>query len=316
MSIYVQGLTRIFEEQVAVDRISFEIKPGNIVGFLGPNGAGKSTTMKMLTTFLPPTAGKAEICGIDILRQPQEVRRHVGYLPEKNPLYTDLYVRECLELVAGVHRIGRRKKQVVDDMIALTGLSREVHKKIGTLSKGYRQRVGLAQAMLHQPEVLILDEPTSGLDPNQLTEIRDLILQIGKERTVLLSTHIMQEVQALCSRVIIINKGKIVADDDLQQIGRTASPAEALLVEFESPVAADALQHLPQLEAVEPHLNGQQLLLWSSQPDNLRKALMKWSLEQENAIVTLQKFSPTLEETFRSLTKDPATGEDLPSSGD
>lgn len=316
MSIYVQGLTRIFEEQVAVDRISFEIKPGNIVGFLGPNGAGKSTTMKMLTTFLPPTAGKAEICGIDILRQPQEVRRCVGYLPEKNPLYTDLYVREYLELVAGVHRIGKRKKQVVDDMIALTGLSREVHKKIGTLSKGYRQRVGLAQAMLHQPEVLILDEPTSGLDPNQLTEIRDLILQIGKERTVLLSTHIMQEVQALCSRVIIINKGKIVADDDLQQIGRTASPAEALLVEFESPVAADALQHLPQLEAVEPHLNGQQLLLWSSQPDNLRKALMKWSLEQENAIVTLQKFSPTLEETFRSLTKDPATGEDLPSSGD
>lgn len=308
MSIYVQGLTRVFGEQVAVDHISFEIKPGNIVGFLGPNGAGKSTTMKMLTTFLTPTEGKASICGIDVLQNPREVRRHIGYLPEKNPLYTDLYVREYLELVAGLHRLGARKKQAIDEMIALTGLSKELGKKIGTLSKGYKQRLGLAQAMLHQPEVLILDEPTSGLDPNQLSEIRDLILNIGTARTVLLSTHIMQEVQALCSRVIIINNGQLVADDQLHHIGQSASSAEALLVEFENPVAPEALSRFPEIEGAEP-LGDNRLLLRSRHPDTLRKALMKWSLEHGNTILTMQKSSPSLEETFRNLTSGGSRGE-------
>jgi len=214
MSILVESLTKVYGKQKAVDGISFSAKPG-VLGFLGPNGAGKSTTMKILTCFIPQTAGKASVCGFDVQAQPLEVRRNIGYLPESNPLYLDMYVKESLSFIAGIHQVPSPQKRI-DEIIGQTGLGPEQHKKIGQLSKGYRQRVGLAQAILHDPEVLILDEPTSGLDPNQLIGIRQLILDLGKTKTVILSTHIMQEVEAVCNQVIIINKGKIVADDTLE----------------------------------------------------------------------------------------------------
>jgi ABC-2 type transport system ATP-binding protein len=213
MSIVVESLTKIYGSQKAVDSISFTASPG-VLGFLGPNGAGKSTTMKIITCFIPQTGGKASVCGFDIEKQPLEVKRRIGYLPESNPLYLDMYVKESLAFIAGVHGM-RSAGGRITEVIEQTGLGPEQHKKIGQLSKGYRQRVGLAQAILHDPEVLILDEPTSGLDPNQLIGIRQLIRDLGKTKTVILSTHIMQEVEAVCSQVIIINKGKIVADDAL-----------------------------------------------------------------------------------------------------
>ena len=213
MSILVEALTKVYGPQKAIDSISFSAQPG-VLGFLGPNGAGKSTTMKILTCFIPQTGGKASVCGYDIEKQPLEVKRNIGYLPESNPLYLDMYVKESLAFIAGIHQMNSPQKRIAE-VIEQTGLSPEQHKKIGQLSKGYRQRVGLAQAILHDPQVLILDEPTSGLDPNQLIGIRQLILDLGKTKTVVLSTHIMQEVEAVCDHVIIINKGKIVADDTL-----------------------------------------------------------------------------------------------------
>jgi ABC-2 type transport system ATP-binding protein len=213
MSISVESLTKVYGKQKAVDSISFSAEPG-VLGFLGPNGAGKSTTMKILTGYIPQTYGKALVCGYDVEAQPLEVKRRIGYLPESNPLYQDMYVRESLSMVAGIHKLPN-PQQRIDEVIELTGLTPEKHKKIGQLSKGYRQRVGLAQAILHDPEVLILDEPTSGLDPNQLIGIRQLIRDLGKTKTIILSTHIMQEVEAVCDNVVIINKGKIVANDTL-----------------------------------------------------------------------------------------------------
>lgn len=214
MSISVESLTKVYGQQRAVDGISFSAQPG-VLGFLGPNGAGKSTTMKILTGFIPQTSGKASVCGYDVETQPLEVKRSIGYLPESNPLYQDMYVRESLAFIANIHQVPDAEKRI-DEVIELTGLTPEKYKKIGQLSKGYRQRVGLAQAILHNPDVLILDEPTSGLDPNQLIGIRQLIRDLGKTKTIILSTHIMQEVEAVCSRVVIINKGKIVADDTLE----------------------------------------------------------------------------------------------------
>lgn len=214
MSISVESLTKVYGAQKAVGGISFSAGPG-VLGFLGPNGAGKSTTMKILTCFIPQTSGTASVCGFDVEKQSLDVRRHIGYLPESNALYLDMYVKESLGFIANVHGI-RSPKQKIDKVIEQTGLGPEQHKKIGQLSKGYRQRVGLAQAILHDPEVLILDEPTSGLDPNQLIGIRQLILDLGKTKTIILSTHIMQEVEAVCGQVIIINKGQIVANDSLQ----------------------------------------------------------------------------------------------------
>ena len=213
MSILVESLTKVYGPQKAIDNISFGAGPG-VLGFLGPNGAGKSTTMKILTCFIPQTGGKASVCGYDIEKQPLEVKRNIGYLPESNPLYLDMYVKESLAFIAGIHQMRSPQKRIAE-VIEQTGLGPEHHKKIGQLSKGYRQRVGLAQAILHNPQVLILDEPTSGLDPNQLIGIRQLILDLGKTKTVVLSTHIMQEVEAVCNHVIIINKGKIVANDTL-----------------------------------------------------------------------------------------------------
>ncbi|MCY1532625.1 putative ABC transporter ATP-binding protein YxlF [compost metagenome] len=301
MSIIVKDLTRHYGEQVAVNHISFEIGKGSIVGFLGPNGAGKSTTMKMLTTYVPPTSGTASVCGFDIVNNVQEVRRHVGYLPESNPLYYDMYVREYLHFAAGVHQLSNKKSRV-DAMIDMTGLGKEVNKKLGQLSKGYKQRVGLAQAMIHNPDVLILDEPTSGLDPNQLADIRDLIVQIGQEKTVLLSTHIMQEVEAMCSRVIIINDGKIVADDAIGTIQAHQSNKNTLIVQFDKPVTEAALQQLQQLESVK-QLEGNRWALQTAQPDQLRKSLMQWAVEKDYIIESLQTESRSLEDIFRTLTK-------------
>ena len=217
MSVSVKGLTKNYGAQIAVNNISFDAHPGSVLGFLGPNGAGKSTTMRMLTGYLPNATGKLEICGFDMESQALEAKKHIGYLPENNPLYPEMYVKEFLDFVADIHHI-RNKKARIEEVISLTGLGSEQHKKIAQLSKGYKQRVGLAQAILHDPQVLILDEPTSGLDPNQLIEIRSLIKELGKTKTVILSTHIMQEVEAICDRVIIINKGQIVADDLLADL--------------------------------------------------------------------------------------------------
>jgi ABC-2 type transport system ATP-binding protein len=216
MSISVQALSKTYGQQKAVDSITFSAEPG-VLGFLGPNGAGKSTTMKMLTCFIPQTSGTATVCGFDISKDQLEVKRNIGYLPESNPLYTEMYVKESMAFVAGIHKLHQPQKRIAE-VLEQTGLGPEQHKKINQLSKGYRQRVGLAQAILHDPQVLILDEPTSGLDPNQLIGIRQLILDLGKTKTIVLSTHIMQEVEAVCNRVIIINKGKIAADDTLQNL--------------------------------------------------------------------------------------------------
>jgi ABC-2 type transport system ATP-binding protein len=301
MSISVSSLTKIYGTQTAVNHISFDLKKGEIVGFLGPNGAGKSTTMKMITGYLPPTEGTATVCGFDIQQSPMEVRKRLGYLPEANPLYFDMYVREYLEFSAGIHKLGKETNSRVEEMVALTGLTKEAHKKIGALSKGYKQRVGLAQAMLHNPEVLILDEPTSGLDPNQIVEIRELISRIGKEKTVLLSTHIMQEVQAMCSRVIIISNGNIVADDTIDHL-QQANVQGALLVSFEKELDKTMLSSLKNIKRLE-NLGGKSWRLYTDKPELLRKELMQWALQNDINIRSLQEETQSLEEVFRSLTK-------------
>lgn len=302
MSIKVTSLTRLYDTQKAVDNISFEIKKGEITGFLGPNGAGKSTTMKMITGYLPPTSGTATVCGFDVAEKPMEVRKRVGYLPEANPLYYEMYVREYLEFSAGIHKIAKDRAKRIEEMIAMTGLGKEAHKKIGALSKGYKQRVGLAQAMLHDPEVLILDEPTSGLDPNQIVEIRDLIKNIGRDKTVLLSTHIMQEVQAMCSRVIIINNGSIVADDSIDQLQTKNTRKDVLVISFEKAVNEKLLAELKHAESYEP-LGGNKWKLATAAPDSLRREVMQWALTHDISISSMQAQTESLEDVFRSLTQ-------------
>lgn len=301
MSIKVAGLTKLYDTQKAVDQISFELKKGEIVGFLGPNGAGKSTTMKLITGYLPPTSGTAQVCGFDVQDKPMEVRKRVGYLPEANPLYYEMYVREYLEFSAGIHGLGKNSKKRIEEMISMTGLGKEAHKKIEALSKGYKQRVGLAQAMLHDPEVLILDEPTSGLDPNQIVEIRDLIRNFGKEKTVLLSTHIMQEVQAMCTRVIIINNGTIVADDSIEQLQKANTQQDVLVVAFEKDINAALLKELKHLQRYEA-LDGNRWKLVTKDPDALRREVMQWALNHDINISSLQAQTETLEDVFRTLT--------------
>jgi ABC-2 type transport system ATP-binding protein len=309
MSIRVQSLTKEYGEQKAVNAISFELKPGEIVGFLGPNGAGKSTTMKMITGYLAPTSGTATVCGFDTQTQTMEVRKRVGYLAEANPLYYDMYVREYLEFTAGIHKLGKESKARIEEMISITGLSREAHKQLGALSKGYKQRVGLAQAMIHRPEVLILDEPTSGLDPNQIVEIRDLIMQVGKEKTVLLSTHIMQEVQAMCSRVIIINRGNIVADDKVETLKESVGNA-ALLVTFDKSISEATLRKLKGVQKIEA-LGDNRFKLDTKDADKLRRELMQWALAEDVAISSMQSAGQSLEEVFRSLTAGEKMAEPL-----
>jgi ABC-2 type transport system ATP-binding protein len=313
MSIRVQSLTKEYGTQKAVNNISFELKGGEIVGFLGPNGAGKSTTMKMITGYLAPTSGTATVCGFDTQTQAMEVRKRVGYLAEANPLYYDMYVREYLEFTAGIHGLGKQTKSRIDEMISITGLGREAHKRLGALSKGYKQRVGLAQAMIHKPEVLILDEPTSGLDPNQIVEIRDLITTVGREKTVLLSTHIMQEVQAMCSRVIIINRGNIVADDTVDTLKQDNAEA-ALLVSFSKPIAEVKLRALKGTQKAEA-LGDNRWKLHTKDADKLRRELMQWALAEDVNITSMQSAGQSLEEVFRNLTanapeeKEPAEKE-------
>lgn len=303
MSISVRSLTKIYGTQKAVDNISFEIPKGQIVGFLGPNGAGKSTTMKMITSYLPPTQGTAVVCGFDVQTQSMELRKHIGYLPEQNPLYYDMYVREYLELTAGIHQIEKSKRAArIEEMVKMTGLTKEAHKKIGTLSKGYKQRVGLAQAMIHNPDVLILDEPTSGLDPNQIVEIRDLIINIGKEKTVLLSTHIMQEVEAMCSRIIIINNGTIVADDNIQNLQKVGN-SSSLLITFEKVISKDLLQKIAGIGKMED-MGNMRWKLYTTKPDELRKAVMQWALNNDVNISSLQSETQSMEDVFRSATQD------------
>ncbi len=229
MSIIARQITKRYGQQLALDQVSFEIPRGQIAGFLGPNGAGKSTMMKILTAYIPPTSGEAEVAGLPVEEQALAVKRKVGYLPEHNPLYLEMYVREFLGFLAGVHQL---RKSRIDEVIEMTGLQPEAHKRIGALSKGYRQRVGLAHALLHEPEVLILDEPTTGLDPNQIVEIRALIRELGKDRTVMLSTHIMQEVEVLCDRVLLLRKGKIVADETMEAIKASGKPLEEMFREL------------------------------------------------------------------------------------
>lgn len=306
MSIKVTALTKLYDTQRAVDNISFELKKGEIVGFLGPNGAGKSTTMKIITTYLPATSGTATVCGYDVQESPMEVRKRIGYLPEANPLYFEMYVREYLEFNAGIHKLGKDSKRRIEEMISLTGLGKEAHKKIGALSKGYKQRVGLAQAMLHNPEVLILDEPTSGLDPNQIIEIRDLIKSIGSDKTVLLSTHIMQEVQAMCSRVIIINSGKIVADDSIEGLQQANTKQDVLVVAFEKEVDTKLLDKLSKLKRYEK-MTGNKWKLITADPEGLRREVMQWSLDNSINISSLQAQTETLEDVFRNLTSSKKT---------
>jgi ABC-2 type transport system ATP-binding protein len=301
MSIKVTALTKVYDTQWAVDNISFELKKGEIVGFLGPNGAGKSTTMKIITSYLPATSGSVTVCGFDVQEQPMEVRTRVGYLPEANPLYFEMYVREYLEFTASIHKLGKDKKSRIEEMIALTGLGKEAHKKIGALSKGYKQRVGLAQAMLHDPEVLILDEPTSGLDPNQIVEIRELIKNIGRHKTVLLSTHIMQEVQAMCSRVIIINNGKIVADDSIAHLQQANTQLGVLIVTFEKSIDTSLLRELKNLDSYE-NAGANKWKLITKEPDTLRREVMHWALTHDINISSLQAQTETLEDVFRMLT--------------
>jgi ABC-2 type transport system ATP-binding protein len=305
MSIRVQNLTKEYGKQRAVNQISLTVQPGEIVGFLGPNGAGKSTTMKIATGYLPPTDGTVEVNGFDVRTQPMDVRRSVGYLPEHNPLYLDLYVKEYLRFAGSLHNLrGSDLTQRITEMIELVGLGREQHKRIGQLSKGYRQRVGLAQALLHNPPVLILDEPTTGLDPNQLAEIRQVIREAGRDKTVLFSTHIMQEVEAVCDRVVIINRGQIVADGSLSQL-RSASSGEGVVVvaEFESELAdASILATVPGVERVEPLGNAQYRITASPNTD-LRAAIFRLAADQSLTLVGLRQQESSLEGIFKELTK-------------
>lgn len=300
MSIVAKELTKTYGEQKAIDMLSFSIGKGEIVGFLGPNGAGKSTTMKILTGYLPATSGNAFICDTAVDQRPLEVKQKTGYLPESNPLYLDMYVKESLAFAAHVYGLRHPGKRI-DDMIALTGLTREKKKKIGALSKGYRQRVGLAQALLHNPEVLILDEPTTGLDPNQLVEIRNLIRELGKNKTVLLSTHIMQEVQALCDRAIIIHQGKIVADDSIDRL-QAIDTDTALSIEFSEPVQADVLKAIPGVKEVRA-VSPARWDLITGDPDEVKKSLWQLALQNNLNIVSLQSNKLMLEEVFRKLTQ-------------
>ena len=298
MSIIVSGLTKIYGTQRAVDAISFEVKPGEVLGFLGPNGAGKSTTMKILTGYLPQSEGSASVCGFDVEKQSMEARRHIGYLAENNPLYTDLYVKEFLLFVAALNHVKHKAKRV-GEMIQLTGLEREQLKKIGALSKGYRQRVGIAQALLHDPEVLILDEPTSGLDPNQLTEVRQMIRELGKEKTVILSTHIMQEVQAICSRVVIINKGKIVADDSIERLQQRSSGETVILVSFKQETTKSKLKEIRNVMSVETAGENKWKISGSK---GLQETIFQFAVANQLTITSLNEEQQSLEEVFKELT--------------
>jgi ABC-2 type transport system ATP-binding protein len=301
VSIIVNNISKLYGEQKALNDVSFSIASGDIVGFLGPNGAGKSTMMKILTGYIPPTSGGASVCGLDVQEESLLVRAKVGYLPEHNPLYLDMYVKEYLQFVAGIYKLDNVKGRV-NSMIDMVGLGLEQHKLIGSLSKGYRQRVGLAQALIHDPEVLILDEPTSGLDPNQLDEIRNLIKTIGKEKTVMLSTHIMQEVEAICSRVIIINRGTLVADDTTENMGQYLTKTQVLTVEFSSTIDEKLFSQIPAIISYKSSDNKHWVIETEANVD-VREQLFQLAVKHDISVLGMQKEQRNLEEVFKELTK-------------
>ena len=302
MSIEVKNLLKVYGEQKAVNDISFKVGKGEIVGFLGPNGAGKSTTMKIITGYLEKTSGDAFVCGMNVADEPLETKKKIGYLPELNALYYDMYVREYLAFVAEVHGI-QNSKVKIENVIGLTGLTVESKKRIGQLSKGYKQRVGLAAALIHDPEVLILDEPTSGLDPNQIIEIREVIKKQGQDKTVLFSSHILQEVEAICDRVIIINKGELVADDKLSNLRqRSSSSSDTVKVSFKETIDKSWLDQLAAARSVNK-IDANNWQLATDNPEQLRKQIFELSLQHNLNIVSLQSESQSLEDVFRSLTQ-------------
>ncbi len=300
MSITVQHLSRHYGTQKAVNNISFSVNKGEIVGFLGPNGAGKSTTMKMITGYIQPDNGHIEVCGIPVSENDISTKKKIGYLPEANPLYMDMYVKEYLAFIAGVHGI-KNADMRIREVIALVGLTPESHKKIGQLSKGYKQRVGLAAALVHDPEVLILDEPTSGLDPNQIIEIREVIRKLGENKTVLFSSHIMQEVEALCERVIIINKGNIVADDLLKKLRSQSGDIQSVEVEFKTIPDISLLEKLPGTTSVKK-ISASVFSIQCNNAENMKKQLLQLSIDAGLDVVSLQTASQNLEAVFKSLT--------------
>jgi ABC-2 type transport system ATP-binding protein len=302
MSVKVSNLVKTYGSQQAVNDISFEVKKGEILGFLGPNGAGKTTTMKIISCFIPQTEGNVEVCGYDVKEKSEDVRRNIGYLPEHNPLYKDMYVREYLDFVASTYQLANKKSRI-DDMIDLTGLGVEAHKPIGALSKGYRQRVGLAQAMIHDPQVLILDEPTSGLDPNQLVEIRQVIKNLGKEKVLIFSTHIMQEVQAICDRVLIINKGNLVANSNIEDLQDLVVGENIVFVEFSSSVDVAKLKKIKGVTQVE-QLSDKHFQLKSSSKSDIRSEIFQFAVANQLILLGMQKEESSVEKVFQQLTKN------------
>ncbi len=303
MSITARNITKWYGEQKALDRVSFSVEKGHVTGFLGPNGAGKSTMMKIITGFLPPSSGEVLVNGLEVRNNLLEVRKMIGYLPEHNPLYQEMYVREYLSYVGGIYKLGREKKKRVEEIIGLTGLGPEQHKQIGSLSKGYRQRVGLAQALLHDPDILILDEPTSGLDPNQIVEIRELIRSLGREKTVLLSTHIMQEVEAVCDRVIIIHKGRIIADETEQSLVNLREQQSLCTIhtEFVEAVPDKLLRNLEHVKEVSPAGGHAWVLTCDT---DIREEIFRLAVEQGLTLKNLALAGRSLEEVFRELTTE------------
>jgi ABC-2 type transport system ATP-binding protein len=303
MSVIAKNITKFYGAQKALDEVSFDIKSGKIVGFLGPNGAGKSTMMKIITGYLTPTSGRVTVNNFDLMQHPLKVKEQIGYLPENNPLYYEMYVREYLKFVAGIYKLGNQTKQRVEEIIQQTGLEPEHRKKIGALSKGYRQRVGLAQALIHNPKVLILDEPTAGLDPNQTIEIRNLISRAGKEKTVLLSTHIMQEVEAICDRIIIINNGRILADDAKGDIYTYVEEKhQTIHVEFSGPVEQKKLELIEGANRVIS-LKKNKWLIQSDPEKDIRNNIFNFAVKNNLTVLSMQKLEKSLEQVFQQLTK-------------
>lgn len=298
MSIKVEKVSKVYGTQKALNEVSFEIEKGEIVGFLGPNGAGKSTMMKILTGYIPESSGLARICELNVSENGLEAKSKIGYLPEHNPLYLDMYVREYLEFVASIYGISHDR---IDLMIKKTGLYKEKHKLIGSLSKGYRQRVGLAQALIHDPEVLILDEPTTGLDPNQLLEIRNLIKEVGSNKTVMLSTHIMQEVEAICDRVIIINKGEIVANIKIEELHKLAGNRNIISIEFNAKIEKKALENIKNvIEVIENERHQYQIT--SDSNHDLRSVLFDFAVANKCSVLQMNMKEQKLEDVFHRLT--------------
>lgn len=298
MSIEVQQLTKSYGSEKALNEVSFSIGTGEVVGFLGPNGAGKSTLMRILTTYLSPDMGTAKVNGCDVQSEPMKVKGSVGYLPENNPLYSDLYVKEYLTFQCGIHKVGRQR---IDEVIQQVGLQDNSRKKISQLSKGYKQRVGLAAALLHDPEVLILDEPTTGLDPNQLADIRELVREIGKTKTILLSTHIMQEVEAMCDRVLIINKGTLVTDRKLKDLIQEGE--QHIEVEFDLAVEEQLLRQLPHLEKAENVYETTWSLIFKTEKD-MRSELFDFATNNGLKALKINKKIQNLESMFREMTRN------------